>query len=138
LGKAVFPASPALFAKGVLYYHRWVPSVSSEAFWQLDRLKIFDMTAQFQHGIERLRRRAVREAGRQVVPPLLQLVQQACQCFDCVSPSLRPTAPIGRTAVSDNRRRFRRRSRGGSLAPRPISGGSRSGVVVRASEPSIT
>ena len=47
--------------------------VPSEALWQLDRLKIFDMTAQLQHGIERFRRRAVREVGGQFVPPLLKL-----------------------------------------------------------------
>jgi len=51
------------------------PSVPSEASWQLDRLKIFDITAQLQHGIERFRRCAVRETGGQFVPPLLKLVQ---------------------------------------------------------------
>jgi hypothetical protein len=35
--------------------------------------------------------------------------------------------PIGRAAVSDNHRRLRRRSRGGSLAPRPIGCGSLGG-----------
>ena len=32
-------------------------SVPSEALWQLDRLELFDITAQFQHGIKRFRRR---------------------------------------------------------------------------------
>src|SRR5271168_4490421 len=58
---------------------RWVPSVPSEALWQLDRLKLFDITAQLQHSIERFRRGAVCEAGGQVVPPLLKPVQQVRQ-----------------------------------------------------------
>src|SRR6202789_3984779 len=64
-----------------------------------DRLKIFDMTAQLQHGIERFRRRAVREAGWQFVPPLLKLVQQAGQGLHRVSPLLRSTAPVGGPTV---------------------------------------
>ena len=60
------------------------------------------MTAQLQHGIERFRRRAVCEAGGQVVPPLLKPVQQVRQRLHRVSPLLRSTAPIGRPAVSDN------------------------------------
>jgi hypothetical protein len=64
-------------------------SVLSKALWQLDRLKIFDMTAQLQHGIERFRRRAVREAGRQFVPPIPKLVQQVGQRLRRVSPLLR-------------------------------------------------
>ena len=103
---------------------RWAPSVPSETFWQLDRLKLFDITAQFQHGIERFRRWAVCEAGGQVVPPLLKPVQQVRQRLHCVSPLLRSTAPIGRPAISDNRRRLRRHIRSGSLTPRPISRGS--------------
>ena len=73
-------------------------SVPSEAFWQLGRLKIFDMTAQLQHGIKRFRRRAVREAGGQFVPPLLKLVQQVRQRLHRVSPLLWSAAPIGRPA----------------------------------------
>jgi len=38
-------------------------SVPSEALRQHDRLELFDITAQLQHGIKRFRRRAVREAG---------------------------------------------------------------------------
>src|SRR5208282_6097179 len=106
---------------------RWVPSVASEALWQLDRLELFDITAQLQHGIERFGRRAVCEAGGQVVPPLLKPVQQVRQRLYRVSPLLRSTAPIGRPAVSDNHRRLRRRSCDSSLAPRPIGGGSLGG-----------
>jgi Enoyl-(Acyl carrier protein) reductase len=92
-----------------------------------DRLKLFDITAQFQHSIERFRRRAVCEAGGQVVPPLLKPVQQVRQRLHRVSPLLRSTAPIGRPAISDNQRRLRRRIRSGSLAPRPVGGGSLGG-----------
>jgi putative transposase len=42
---------------------RAASSVPSEALRQHDRLELFDITAQLQHGIERFRRRAVREAG---------------------------------------------------------------------------
>ncbi len=61
------------------------------------------------------------------VPPLLKPVQQVRQRLHRVSPLLRSTAPIGRPAVSDNRRRLRRRSRDSSLAPRPIGCGSLGG-----------
>jgi hypothetical protein len=101
--------------------------VPSEALWQFDRLELFDITAEIQYGIERVRRRAVFEAGGQVVPPLLKLVQQARQCLNRVIPLLRSTTPIGRAAVPDNRRRLRRRSCDSSLAPRPIGCGSLSG-----------
>jgi hypothetical protein len=103
------------------------PSVPSESLWQLDRLKFFNMTAQFQHGIERFRRRAVREAGGQVVPPLLKLVQQVNQGLHRISPLSRSTASICGPTVPDDRRRLRRRSRDGSLAPRPIGRGSLGG-----------
>src|SRR5271168_3507582 len=85
------------------------------------------MTSQLQHGIERFRRRAVCEAGGQVVPPLLKSVQQVRQRLHRVSPLLRSTAPIGRTAVSDNHRRLRWRRCDGSLAPCPIGCGSLGG-----------
>jgi hypothetical protein len=78
------------------------------------------MTAQFQHGIERFRRRAVREAGWQSVAPRLKLVQQAGQGLHRVSPLLWSTAPIGRPAVSDNHWRLRRHICGSCLAPRPV------------------
>jgi hypothetical protein len=42
---------------------RAASSVPSEAFRQHDCLELFDISAQLQHGIERFRRRAVREAG---------------------------------------------------------------------------
>ena len=57
----------------------------------------------------------------------LKSLQQIRQRLHSVSPLLRSTAPIGRTAVSNNRRQLRRRIRGGSLAPRPIGGGSLGG-----------
>jgi hypothetical protein len=41
---------------------RQAPSVSSETLWQLDRLELFDITTQVQHGIKRFRGRTVREA----------------------------------------------------------------------------
>src|SRR5882757_7972846 len=88
---------------------------------------LFDLTAQLQHGIERFGRRAVCEAGGQIVPPLLKLVEQVRQYLRRVSPRLRSTAPIGRPAVSDNHRRLRRRNCGSSLAPRPIGCGSLGG-----------
>ena len=44
------------------------------------------MTAQLEHGIERFRRRAVREAGGQFVSPLLKLVLQVRQRLRRVSP----------------------------------------------------
>jgi len=103
------------------------PSVPAEAFWQLDRLKIFDMTAQLQHDIERFRRRAAFQAGGQVVPPLLKLVQHVRQRLHSISPPFRSTAPIGRPTVPDNHRRLRRRSRGSNLAPRPVGRGSLGG-----------
>jgi hypothetical protein len=96
------------------------PSVPSEALWQFDRLELFDITAQLQHGIQRVCCRAVCEAGGQAVPPPLKTVQQVCQRLNCVRPLLRSTAPIGRAAVSDNHRRLCRRSCDDSLAPRPI------------------
>jgi hypothetical protein len=95
------------------------PSVPSESFWQLDRLEFFDLTAQFQHGIERFRRRAVREAGGAGCP--------AQPGFAPHQPMSRSTAPIRGPAVPDNRRRLRRRSRDDSLAPRPIGCGSLTG-----------
>ena len=85
------------------------------------------MTAQLQHGVERFRCRAVRQAGGQVVPPLLKLIQHVRQRLHRVSPPFRSTAPIGRPTVSDNHRRLRRRSRGSSLAPRPVGRGSLGG-----------
>jgi hypothetical protein len=103
------------------------PSVPSEAFWQFDRLKIFDMTAQFQHGIKRFRRRAVREVGGQFIPPLLKLVEHVRERLHRVSPLFRSTAPIGGPAISDNHRRLRRRIRGSRLAPRPVGRGSLGG-----------
>jgi hypothetical protein len=81
------------------------------------------MTAQLQHGIERFRRRAVRKAGGQVVPPLLKLVQQVRQRLHRVSPLQRSAAPIGRPAISDNHWRLRRHLRGICLAPRPVGRG---------------
>jgi hypothetical protein len=58
------------------------------------------MTAQLQHGIERFRRRGVREAGWQFVAPRLKLVQQAGRGLHRVSPLLwstadRPASGIG-------------------------------------------
>jgi hypothetical protein len=88
---------------------------------------LFDMTAQLQHGIERFRRRAVREAGGQLVPPPLKLVQQVRQRLHRVSPLLRSTASIGGPAVSDNRRRLGRRGFNSNLAPRPVGRGSLGG-----------
>ena len=84
------------------------------------------MTAQLQYGVERFRCRAVCEAGGQVVAPLLKLVQHVHQRLHRVSPPFRSTAPIGRPTVSDNHR-LRRRSRGSSLAPRPVGRGSLGG-----------
>jgi hypothetical protein len=85
------------------------------------------MTAQFQHGVERFRCRAVFQAGGQVVPPLLKLVQHVRQRLHRVSPPFRSTAPIGRPTVSDNHRRLRRRSRSSNLAARPVGRGSLGG-----------
>ena len=43
------------------YRDRRAPSVASKAFRELGYLEIFDMAAQLQHGVERLRRCAVFE-----------------------------------------------------------------------------
>ena len=82
------PEAQALFALPgrVLQRHRWAPSVASEALWQHDRLELFDIAAQLQRGVERLGRRAVYEAGGQVVPPFLKPVQPVRQRLDRVSP----------------------------------------------------
>ncbi len=85
------------------------------------------MTAQLQHGVERFRGRAVCQAGGQVVPPLLKLVQHVRQRLHSVTPPFRSAAPIGRSTISDNHRQFRRRSRGSNLAPRPVRRGSLGG-----------
>ena len=85
------------------------------------------MTAQLQHGVERFRCRAVFQAGGQVVPPLLKLVQHVRQHLHSVSPPFQSTAPIGRPTVSDNHRRLRRRRRGSKPAPRPVGRGSLGG-----------
>jgi hypothetical protein len=97
---------------------------NQETLWQFDLLKFFDMTAQLQHGIERFRRRAVCQAGGQVVPPLLKPAQQIRQRPHRVSPLLRSTASISTPAVSDNYWRLCRCSRDGSPAPRSIGYGS--------------
>jgi hypothetical protein len=56
--------------------------VPSEAFWQVDRLEVFNMTAQLLHSIERFCRRTAFEACGQVVPPFLKAVQQVRElCF---------------------------------------------------------
>ena len=59
------------------------------------------MTAQLQHGVERVRSRAVCQPGGQVVPPLLKPVQPVRQRLHRDSPPFRSTAPIGRPTVSD-------------------------------------
>jgi hypothetical protein len=126
---------PRDYQNGRLVLVRWPSSrvnsyersVPSKAFWHLNRLKVFNMTAQLQHGIERFRCRAVCQAGWQVVPPFLKLVQHVRQRLYRVSPPFRPTAPIGRPTVPDSHRRLRRRSRGSKLAPRPVSRGSLGG-----------
>jgi hypothetical protein len=82
-----------------------VPSVPPEAHWQFDRLELFGITAQLQHGIERFRRRTVCEAGGQILASLLKSAQQARQRLNCIRPLLWSTAPIGRAAVSDKHRR---------------------------------
>ena len=104
---------------------RQAPSVSSETLRQLDRLELFDITTQVQHGIKRFRGRTVREARGQVIPPFLKLIHVIRQRLHRVGPLLRSTSSIGRAAVSNNHWRFRRyRFGGNSLAPHPVGCGS--------------
>jgi len=81
------------------------------------------MTAPLQHGIERVRRRAVGEADRQFVPPRLKSVQPAGQRLRRVRPLLRSTASTAGSIVSDNNWWLHRHIRGSCLAPRPVGRG---------------